>query len=150
MPLRVAWPPAPSTDPTEEHAVRRLGVSLPFWLSFALCAATLPVMVLFGDKAGTWVVAGVGLSTHLLQICLHFYAASVGNFRKARSARAVAALCFGSSVFVCFIITDTYGPLAVDAQARDLAVQLLRLFTAAAGTLWFVNFLRASQNRQQA
>lgn len=150
MSSRSAWPPAPSTDPTEAHVVRRRGVSLPFWLSLALCAAALPVMALFGEEAATWVVAGVGVSTHLLQLCLLSYAGSVGDLRKARAARTVAALCFGSSVFACFTIADTYGPLAVDAQARDLAVQVLRLCTAVAGTLWLVNLLRASRIRQQA
>jgi len=150
MPSRSAWPPAPSTDPTEAHVVCRRSVSLPFWLSLALCAAALPVMAVFGEEAATWVVAGVGLSTHLLQLCLLSYAGSVDNLRKARAARTVAALCFGSSVFACFSIAGTYGPLAADVQARDLAVHLLRLCTAVAGALWLVNFLRAFQHRQQA
>lgn len=145
---RSAWPPAPSTDPSEAHVVRRRGVSLPFWLSLALCAAALPVMALFGEDAATWVVAGVGLSTHLLQLCLLSYAGSVGQARKARAARAVAAACFGSSVFACFSIADTYGPLAVDAQARDITVQLLRLCTAIAGVLWLVSILRPGRGKQ--
>lgn len=128
--------------------VSRRRVSLPFWLAVALCVGAIPAMLLFGEDAATWVVAGVGLSTHLLQLCLLSYARSLGQPRKAWAARAVAAACFGTSVFACFSIADTYGPLAVDAQARDVAVQLLRLCTAIAGVIWLVLMLRSGQGKQ--